>query len=134
MGSPSQVRLHMPTDSPPSDVFALRPPTAAGVDPLATISATGFVLGGLALVGVLGAALAVALKTELPGRWSIVLSIVLLAAWWVFVQSRGGDHDAAFGPIAGYMFIDEPGTATEDTLRFWVKRCLTIVSTLPPKA
>lgn len=94
MGSPSQVRLHMPTDSPPSDVFALRPPTSAEVDPLATISATGSVLRGLALVGVLGAALAVALKTELPGRWSIVLSIVLLAAWWVFVQPRGGDHDA----------------------------------------
>lgn len=37
-------------------------------------------------------------------------------------------------PMAGYVFIDEPGTATEDALRFWVGRCLTFVSTLPPKA
>lgn len=90
----------MPTVSPPSDVFAFRPPTSAEVDQLATISATSFILGGLALVGVLGAALAVALKTRLPGRWSIFVSIVLLAAWWVFVQTRGGDLDAAFGPMA----------------------------------
>lgn len=36
-------------------------------------------------------------------------------------------------PMAGYVFIDEPGTATEDALRFWVSRCLMFVSTLPPK-
>lgn len=36
-------------------------------------------------------------------------------------------------PMAGYVFIDEPGTATDEALRFWVRRCLDFVATLPPK-
>ena len=37
-------------------------------------------------------------------------------------------------PMAGYVYIDEPGTATDEALRFWVKRCTEYVATLPPKA
>ena len=37
-------------------------------------------------------------------------------------------------PMAGYVFIDEPGTSTDEALRFWLKRCLDFVATLPPKA
>ncbi|MFN8546627.1 MAG: TfoX/Sxy family protein [Candidatus Eisenbacteria bacterium] len=36
-------------------------------------------------------------------------------------------------PMAGYVFVDEPGVATEDELRFWLTRCLDFVATLPPK-
>lgn len=36
--------------------------------------------------------------------------------------------------MAGYVFVDEPGTATEEALRFWLGRCLDFVATLPPKA
>lgn len=36
-------------------------------------------------------------------------------------------------PMAGYVFIDEPGIAGEQDLRFWLDRCLAFVSTLPPK-
>ena len=36
-------------------------------------------------------------------------------------------------PMAGYVFIDEPGIATDRELRFWVDRCLAHVATLPPK-
>jgi len=36
-------------------------------------------------------------------------------------------------PMAGYVFVDEPGTASEEALRFWVKRCVNFVATLPPK-
>lgn len=37
-------------------------------------------------------------------------------------------------PMAGYVFIDEPGVATDQELRFWLDRCVAYVSTLPPKA
>jgi TfoX/Sxy family transcriptional regulator of competence genes len=37
-------------------------------------------------------------------------------------------------PMAGYVFIDEPGIATDQALRFWLKRCLDFVAALPPKA
>jgi TfoX/Sxy family transcriptional regulator of competence genes len=36
-------------------------------------------------------------------------------------------------PMAGYVFIDEPGISTENALRFWVTRCVDFVKTLPPK-
>lgn len=35
--------------------------------------------------------------------------------------------------MAGYVFVDEPGIATDQELRFWLDRCLEHVSTLPPK-
>jgi TfoX/Sxy family transcriptional regulator of competence genes len=37
-------------------------------------------------------------------------------------------------PMAGYVFIDESGIATDQALRFWLKRCLDFVAALPPKA
>ena len=37
-------------------------------------------------------------------------------------------------PMAGYVFVDEPGLATDEALRFWLRRCLDFVATLPPKA
>jgi hypothetical protein len=37
-------------------------------------------------------------------------------------------------PMAGYVFIDEPGIATDQALGFWLKRCLDFVATLPPKS
>ena len=36
--------------------------------------------------------------------------------------------------MAGYVFIDEPGIATEAALKFWLDQCLKFVATLPPKA
>jgi hypothetical protein len=37
-------------------------------------------------------------------------------------------------PMAGYVFVDEPGVATDRDLRFWLDRCVAFVATLPPKA
>ena len=37
-------------------------------------------------------------------------------------------------PMAGYVYVDEPGVATDEALRFWLVRCLDFVATLPPKA
>jgi hypothetical protein len=37
-------------------------------------------------------------------------------------------------PMAGYVFIDGPGIATDRALKFWLNRCLDFVATLPPKA
>jgi TfoX/Sxy family transcriptional regulator of competence genes len=36
-------------------------------------------------------------------------------------------------PMAGYVYVDEPGTATDVDLRFWIQRSLDFVATLPPK-
>ncbi|MBL8516692.1 MAG: TfoX/Sxy family protein [Betaproteobacteria bacterium] len=36
-------------------------------------------------------------------------------------------------PMAGYVFIDERGTSTDEALRFWVKRSMDFAATLPPK-
>jgi hypothetical protein len=90
----------MSSNSSPTEVFAFRPPTPAEVDQLATISAISFILGALAFACVVGAALAVALKTQLPGRWTVLVSVVLLCAWWAWVQSMGGDLEMIFGPVA----------------------------------
>lgn len=36
-------------------------------------------------------------------------------------------------PMAGYVYIDEPGIATDTQLGFWIERCVRFVATLPPK-
>lgn len=90
----------MTSASSPSAVFAIRPSTPAEVDFLATVSAISFIAGVLAFACVIGAAVAVALKTKLPGRRSILLSLVVLAGWWAFEQLMGGNLEMTFGPVA----------------------------------
>ncbi len=90
----------MTSGSSQSGVFAIRPPTPAEVDQLTTISSISFILGFLAFICIVGAALAVALKTQLPGRWAVFLSVVLLFVWWALVQFMGGDLEMTFGPVA----------------------------------
>lgn len=93
----------MASSSSQSEVFGfrlIRPPSPAEVDQLATISAISFILGVLAFLCVVGAALAVALKTRLPGRWAVLVSVVLLCGWWALVQFMGGDLAMTFGPVA----------------------------------
>ncbi|MGQ0712073.1 MAG: TfoX/Sxy family protein [Rhodoferax sp.] len=36
-------------------------------------------------------------------------------------------------PMAGYVFVDEPGLGTDQELAFWLHRCMDFVATLPPK-
>lgn len=36
-------------------------------------------------------------------------------------------------PMKGYVYVDEPGLATDADLHFWLRRCLDFVATLPPK-
>jgi hypothetical protein len=90
----------MTNASPQPDVILFRPPTPAEVDQLASISAISFIVGALAFICIVGAALTVALKTRLPGRWPVLLSFVLLSAWWALVQFMGGDLEMTFGPVA----------------------------------
>ena len=44
--------------------------------------------------------MAVASKTRLPGRWTVPLSLVLLAAWWGVERRLGGQLEATVGPVA----------------------------------
>ena len=48
-------------------------------------------------------------------------------------EANAREMDFTGKPMAGYVYIDEPGTATEEALRFWVKRSIGFVATLPPK-
>ncbi len=36
-------------------------------------------------------------------------------------------------PMKGYIYVDEPGLATDADLSGWLRRCLDFVATLPPK-
>jgi hypothetical protein len=90
----------MPTASSPIGTFIARPLSAEEIDLLATISAISFVVGAVALLCIVIAASIVAFKTRLPGRRSILVSLLLLPAWWGFEQYMGGSLEMAFGPEA----------------------------------
>lgn len=83
-----------------TEVFAISPPTPEQVDLLATISAISFILGLVAFVCVIAAAVLVAYKTRLPGRRSVPASLMLLSGWWGFEQFMGGSLEMTFGPAS----------------------------------
>jgi len=37
-------------------------------------------------------------------------------------------------PMRGYVFIDSKGVKDEKALKFWLQKCASFVSALPPKA
>ena len=84
----------------PTQVFSIRPPTPEELDTLPTISAVSFILGALAFLCVLVAASAVAIRTRLPGRYNVLLSLILLASWWAIERAMGGNLEMTFGPEA----------------------------------
>ncbi|MCZ4307162.1 hypothetical protein O4G98_20725 [Zoogloeaceae bacterium G21618-S1] len=67
---------------------------------LATISAIGFVLALVAFLCVVVAASMVAVKTKLPGRYSVLLGVLVLPGWWGLEQYYGGSFEMTFGPAA----------------------------------
>ena len=78
----------------------MRPLSPEEIDLLATISAISFVVGAAALLSIVVAASLVAYKTQLPGRRSILCSMILLPVWWGFEQYMGGSLEMTFGPVA----------------------------------
>jgi hypothetical protein len=80
--------------------FSFGPLTPDEVDLLGTITAISFTVGVLAFLCILAAASVVAIKTQLPGRYSVLLSLLLLPAWWGFEQFMGGSLEMTFGPEA----------------------------------
>ena len=84
----------------PPQVFSFRPPTPEEIETLSTFSAVGFIVGALAFVCVLVAASVVAIKTRLPRRFSVLLSLSLLACWWLIERAMGGNLEMTFGPEA----------------------------------
>lgn len=84
----------------PTQIFSPRPPTPEELDSLATISAVSVILGALAFICVLAVASVVAARTRLPGRFSVLFSLVLLCSWWGFEHSMGGSLEMTLGPAA----------------------------------
>ena len=78
----------------------VRPPTEEEVELLALIGGAGLLLAALAFVCVLAAASMVAAKTRLPGRYSVLMSVLVLPLWWAFEQFWGGSLELTFGPVA----------------------------------
>ncbi len=78
----------------------MRPLSPEEVDLLAKISLVSFVVGAAALLSTIFAASFVAYKTKLPGRRSILSSLLLLPFWWGFEQYMGGSLEMTLGPVA----------------------------------
>ena len=90
----------MPSSDSTVETYLFRPPTPEEVDTLATISAISFVLALVAFLCVVVAASMVAVKTKLPGRYCVLLGVLLLPAWWGLEQYFGGSFEMTFGPAA----------------------------------
>lgn len=84
----------------PVRIVDAKPPTAEEIEILSNISVIGFGISVLAFISVVVAALFVAAKTRLPGRFSVLASTLILPAWWIFEQSMGGSLEMTFGPEA----------------------------------
>lgn len=78
----------------------VRPPTQDEVELLAVILGVSVSLAALAFLCVVGAALIVAVRTRLPGRFSVLLSVLLLPLWWGLELYSGGSLEWTFGPVA----------------------------------
>ncbi|MFC3686428.1 hypothetical protein [Hydrogenophaga luteola] len=72
---------------------------------LAVILGVSVSLAALAFLCVVGAALMVAVRTRLPGRFSVLLSVLVLPLWWVFEQLWGGSLELTFGPVAQLVSV-----------------------------
>lgn len=84
----------------PVRIVDATPPTAGEIELLGSIGMIGFWISVFAFLCVAMAALFVAVKTRLPGRFSVLASTLVLPAWWIFEQSWGGSLEMTFGPEA----------------------------------
>lgn len=54
-----------------------------------------------------------------------------------YADALGREHvremDFTGKPMRGYVYVDSPGTRTEEQLEFWLSRCKEFVAALPPK-
>lgn len=91
--------LAIMSDNPVRIVDA-KPPTTGEINLLSNISVVRFGISVLAFISVVIAASFVAAKTRLPGRFSVLASMLVLPAWWIFEQSTGGSLEMTFGPEA----------------------------------
>lgn len=83
----------------------VRPPTQDELELLAVILGVSVSLAGLAFLCVVGAASMVAVKTRLPGRFSVLLSVLLLPLWWGLELYSGGSLEWTFGPVAQLVSV-----------------------------
>jgi small basic protein len=111
----------------PTKVFSLRPPTPEELDTLATVSAVSFILGALAFLCVLIAAFIVAVKTKLPGRYGVLLSLTLLASWWAFEKAMGGNLEMTFGPEATLVSFVVYGAIAVVFAFGYVRLCIAVL-------
>lgn len=78
----------------------VRPLTDDELELLAVVSGVSVSLAALAFFCVLVTAAVVAVKTRLPGRFSVLLSVLLLPLWWGLELYSGGSLEWTFGPVA----------------------------------
>ncbi len=112
----------------PSQIFSVRPLTPEEVDTLATVSTMTFILGALAFLCVLIAACIVAVKTKLPGRYGILLSLALLASWWAFERAMGANLEMTFGPEAILVSFVVYGAISVAFALCYLRLCMAVLS------
>jgi hypothetical protein len=83
----------------------VRPLTHEELELLALTSGVSVSLAALAFVCVVVAASVVAVKTRLPGRRSVLLSVLLLPLWWGLEMYWGGSLELTFGPVAQVVSV-----------------------------
>ena len=48
-------------------------------------------------------------------------------------KPQASEMDFTGKPLKGYIYVDPKGFESDQDLAFWLKLCLTFISTLPPK-
>lgn len=90
----------MANDSPLFETHFVRPPTEEEIEFLGIVAGISFVVAVIGFLVVVTATSVVAAKTTLPGRRSVLASVLLLPAFWAYEQFMGGSLELTFGPVA----------------------------------
>lgn len=90
----------MQNNAPHVGATFIRPPTEREIELLSVIAGISFVVAIIGFVVVIFATSRVAAKTTLPGRYSVLVSVLLLPLFWAYEQIMGGSLEMVFGPVA----------------------------------
>lgn len=101
----NSISLAVMANDAPFQVRLVSPPTAQELELLGVITSVSFVVAILAFLALVVATSLVAVRTTLPGRWPVVISVVLFAAYWALEQYWGGSFEATFGPVAHLVSV-----------------------------
>ena len=81
------------------EIGKVESPTMEEIEFLATISIASHIVLGVAILVLLVSMVTVAIKTQLPGRFLTLFSVLLLITFLIYQIYMGGNLESVFGPI-----------------------------------